>query len=197
MARPRQFDEDAVLGAVRDQFWDAGYAATSLQDLMRVSGLGKGSLYAAFGDKHELFLRVLRRYVASLEQVVRDVIDAAPRAIDGLRAFVAMPVGDPEGRAARRGCLLANSTTELASADPAVAAEAQRTYEGIIEVLGEAVRRAQSEGDLSASVDPDDVARALLATQQGLTYMGRAGMDVGTLKATADSLATQLLPEVR
>jgi TetR/AcrR family transcriptional repressor of nem operon len=197
MARPRQFDEDAVLGAVCDKFWDAGYAATSLQDLMRVSGLGKGSLYAAFGDKHELFLRVLRRYVASLEQAVRGVVDSAPRAIDGLRAFVAMPVGDPGGRAARRGCLLANSTTELASADPAVAAEAQRTYEGIIEVLGEAVRRAQSEGDLSASVDPDGVARALLATQQGLTYMGRAGMDVGTLAATADSLATQLLPEVR
>lgn len=196
MARPRQFDEDAVLCAVRDQFWDAGYAATSLQDLMRVSGLGKGSLYAAFGDKHQLFLRVLRRYVASLDHSVRGSIDSAPRAVDALRSFVQMPVGDPAGRAARRGCLLANSTTELASADPVVAAEARRAYEGITAALTEGVRRAQVEGDVSASVDPVGVARALLAAQQGLTFMGRAGTDVETLAATARSLTTRLLPTV-
>ncbi|TQL68401.1 TetR family transcriptional regulator [Nocardioides albertanoniae] len=194
MARPRQFDEDTVLRSVCDQFWDAGYAATSLQDLMRVSGLGKGSLYAAFGDKHELFLRVLRLYVASLDHAVRGVIDSAPRAVDALRSFVMMPVDDPTGGAARRGCLLANSATELASADPAVAAEARRAYEGITAVLTEGVRRAQVEGDLSASADPVSLARALLTTQQGLTFMGRTGMDAETLEATAHSLAAQLLP---
>ncbi len=193
MARPRQFDEETVLRAVCDQFWDAGYAATSLQDLMRVTGLGKGSLYAAFGDKHELFLRVLRGYVASLDHAVRGSIDSAPRAVDALRSFVMMPVGDPAGRAARRGCLLANSTTELASSDPTVATEARRAYEGITEVLTEGVRRAQVEGDLNASIDPVSVARALLAAQQGLTFMGRTGMDVETLAATAHSLADQLL----
>ncbi|MCF8610217.1 TetR/AcrR family transcriptional regulator [Gordonia sp. HY285] len=194
MARPRQFDEETVLRAVCDQFWDAGYAATSLQDLMRVTRLGKGSLYAAFGDKHALFLRVLHRYVASLDHAVRGSIDSAPRAVDALHSFVMMPVGDPAGRVARRGCLLANSTTELASTDPTVAAEARRTYEGITVVLAEGVRRAQVEGDLTASVDPVSVARALLAAQQGLTFMGRTGMDVETLAATAHSLAAQILP---
>ncbi|MFD6447669.1 TetR/AcrR family transcriptional regulator [Promicromonospora sp. NPDC060204] len=194
MARPRQFDEDEVLRAVCDQFWDAGYAATSLQDLMRVSGLGKGSLYAAFGDKHELFLRVLRRYVASLDRAVRRSIDSAPSALEGLRSFVMMPVGDPEGVAARRGCLLANSTTELAAVDPTVAAEARRAYEETTTTLAEAVRRAQAEGDVGATIDPVGTARALLAAQQGLTFMGRTGMDVVTLAATARSLADQLLP---
>ncbi|MBA8807754.1 TetR/AcrR family transcriptional regulator [Promicromonospora sukumoe] len=194
MARPRQFDEEAVLRAVCDQFWDAGYAATSLQDLMRVSGLGKGSIYAAFGDKHELFLRVLRRYVASLERTLRRSVDLTPRALDALRFFVMMPVGDPEGVAARRGCLLANSTTELASADPVVAAEARQAYEGMTAVLADGVRSAQAQGDLSPSADPVGTARALLAAQQGLTFMGRTGMDVGTLAATARSLAAQLLP---
>jgi TetR/AcrR family transcriptional repressor of nem operon len=194
MARPRQFDEETVLRAVCDQFWDAGYAATSLQDLMQVTRLGKGSLYAAFGDKHELFLRVLHRYAASLNHAVRESIDSAPRAVDALRSFVMMPVGDPTGRAARRGCLLANSTTELAATDPTVAAEARRTYEGITAVLAEGVRRAQIEGDLSGSAGPVSVARALLAAQQGLTFMGRTGMDVETLAATAHSLAAQFLP---
>lgn len=192
--RPRQFDEDTVLRAACDQFWDAGYRATSLQDLMRVSNLGKGSLYAAFGDKHELFLRVLRRYVASLDRTLRRSIDSAPRAVEALRSFVMMPAGDTDGMAARRGCLLANSTTELAAADPAVAAEARQAYEGMTAVLADGVRSAQAQGDLSASADPVGTARALLAAQQGLTFMGRTGMDVETLAATARSLAAELLP---
>ncbi|WP_454855143.1 TetR/AcrR family transcriptional regulator [Promicromonospora soli] len=194
MARPRQFDEDAVLRAVCDQFWNAGYAATSMQDLMRVSGLGKGSLYAAFGDKHQLFLKALRRYVESLDRGLRSSFDSAPRAVDALRSFLMSPVGDPEGVAARRGCLLANSTTELASADPVVAAEARQAYEGTTAIVAECVARAQAEGDLPGTADPVGTARALLAAQQGLTFMGRSGMDVETLAATARSLAAQLLP---
>lgn len=194
MARPRQFDEDAVLRAVCDQFWDAGYAATSLQDLMRVSGLGKGSLYAAFGDKHELFLRVLRRYVDSIDRALRRSVESAPSAVDALRSFVTGSVGDPDGVSARRGCLLANSTAELASADPAVVAVAREAYEGTTAVLAECVARAQADGDLPASADPVGTARALLAAQQGVTYLGRTGMDVETLAATARSLADQLLP---
>jgi AcrR family transcriptional regulator len=194
MARPRQFDEDTVLRAVCDQFWDAGYAATSLQDLMRVSGLGKGSLYAAFGDKHELFLRVLRRYAAANDATLRRLVDSAPRAVDALRSFLMSPVGDPEGVSARRGCLLANSTAELASADPVVAAEARAVYEGTTALLAECVAQAQAEGDLPGSADPIGTARALLAAQQGLTFMGRSGLDIETLAATARSLAAQLLP---
>jgi AcrR family transcriptional regulator len=194
MARPRQFDEDAVLNAVTDQFRDAGYAATSLQDLMRVTGLGKGSLYAAFGDKHELFLRVLRRYMKSIDLGLRRSLDTAPRAIDALRSFVLSPVGDPDGVSARRGCLLANTTTELASADHVVVEEARQSYERATALLAEGVERAQAEGDLPVSADPVGTARALLAAQQGVTYMGRTGMDIETLAVTARSLADQLLP---
>lgn len=194
MARPRQFDEDAVLNAVTDQFRDAGYAATSLQDLMRVTGLGKGSLYAAFGDKHELFLRVLRRYMESIDLGLRRSLDTTPRAIDALRSFVLSPVGDPDGVSARRGCLLANTTTELASADHVVVEEARQSYERATALLAGGVERAQAEGDLPAAADPVGTARALLAAQQGVTYMGRAGMDIETLAATARSLADQLLP---
>ena len=79
MARPRQFDEKRVLRAVRDQFWDAGYAASSLEDLMRVSGLGKGSLYAASGDKRQLFLRALRSYTDATHGYLREMLDSAVR----------------------------------------------------------------------------------------------------------------------
>jgi len=194
MARPRQFDEEDVLRSVGDQFWDAGYAATSLQDLMRVSGLGKGSLYAAFGDKHELFLRALRRYSTISAGVLHEVLGSAPSAVDALWAFLMAPVGDPDGAAARRGCFLANSTCELATADPEVRAEARRVYEAITDAVAACVARAQAEGDLPGRMDPVETSRALLAAQQGLVFMGRSGMDVDTLEATARSLAAKLLP---
>jgi AcrR family transcriptional regulator len=191
MARPRQFDERKVLHAVREQFWNAGYAATSLEDLMRVSGLGKGSLYAAFGDKHQLFLKALRSYNDANDAALRKVLEASPRAIDGLRRFLMAPVSDPKG--ARRGCFMGNSTGELAAADPDVVQEACRTYDGAAAVLAESVLRAQEEGDIAADADPLDTARALLTAQQGITYMGRAGMDIETLTRTAGTLTDRLL----
>jgi TetR/AcrR family transcriptional regulator, transcriptional repressor for nem operon len=192
MARPRQFDEERVLHAVRDQFWDAGYAATSLEDLLRVTGLGKGSLYGAFGDKRRLFLRALRSYTDASHGYLREMLDSTPRALDALRTFVMAPVSDAGG--ARRGCLMANSTCELATADPDVLTEARRTYEATTALVAECVVRAQDEGDVPADADPIETARALLATQQGLVFMGRTGMDIGTLTATARSLVDQLLP---
>ena len=62
MARPRKFVEDQVIEAARDQFWGHGYAGTSLDDLVAVTGLGRGSLYGAFGDKHTIFMRALDEY---------------------------------------------------------------------------------------------------------------------------------------
>jgi TetR/AcrR family transcriptional repressor of nem operon len=194
MARPRQFDEQRVLRAVREQFWNAGYAATSLEDLMRVSGLGKGSLYAAFGDKHQLFLRALRSYNEANDSALREKLESAPRALEALRAFVMAPVRDSSGVAAQRGCFMANSTYELAAADPELLVEARRTYEATIATVAECVARAQGEGDVPPDADPIQTARALLAAQQGTVFMGRTGMDITTLTATARSLTAQLLP---
>jgi TetR/AcrR family transcriptional regulator, transcriptional repressor for nem operon len=195
MARPRTFDEEQVLTAVREQFWNAGYAATSLEDLMRVSGLGKGSLYAAFGDKRQLFLRALRSYTDHIHGYLRETLAAAPRALDALRVLLEAPVDDTAGAVPRRGCLMANSAYELGHADPEVLDHAHRTYETSTALIGECVARAQREGDLPVGTDPIALARALLAAQQGLVFMSRTGLDTATLTATARSLAAQLLPD--
>ena len=76
MARPRGFDERQVLQAARDEFWSCGYAATSIDDVVAVTGLGKGSLYGAFGDKHALFLRVFDDYCT-------DAVNAARQSLTG------------------------------------------------------------------------------------------------------------------
>lgn len=183
-----------MLLAVRDEFWDKGYAATSMDDLLRVSGLGKGSLYGAFGDKRSLFLRVLRDYDDVNLRVLRERLVSAARGIDVVREFVLGLTGDTTGAVARRGCLLANSNAELAASTPDVAAEARRSYDAITAVLTEALERARSEGDIDPDIDPSETARAALVAQLGLIALGRTGMDVGVLAVTAESALARLLP---
>jgi AcrR family transcriptional regulator len=191
VARPRKFEEQDVLRDVRDQFWAAGYGATSLDDLTRVSGLGKGSLYGAFGDKHKLFLRTLDDYVTDSCAALRQNLEESERAVDGLRAFLLAGA-----LSLRQGCYLANSTTELAAADPAVAERAREAYERIAGLVAATVRRAQREADLPAEIEPAAFARTLQAAQQGIVYMGRSGMPAQQLAEVAEDLADRLLAPV-
>ncbi|HEX7304668.1 TetR/AcrR family transcriptional regulator [Lentzea sp.] len=194
MPRPRQFDEDRVLSAVRSTFWDKGYAGTSLEDLMSASGLGKGSLYGAFGDKQSLFLRVLREYDDANDRMLRGWLDEADRGIDVVREFVIGSFRDPSGEYARRGCLLANAAMELSASTAEVAAEARRSYAATSAVLADAIRRAQREGDAAARLDPDLTAQAVLAGQLGLVVLGRIGQDPAALTLMAEALLTGLIP---
>jgi TetR/AcrR family transcriptional repressor of nem operon len=193
MARPRQFDEATVLAAVRDQFWTTGYAATSLHDLLRVTGLGKGSLYAAFGDKRQLYLRVLGDYVKATHGALRALLDGSPRAIDGLRRYLTAPAEDPSGAGALRGCFLVNGTSELAAADADVLSLSRNAFAERTNILAEAVARAQREGDFSTDTDPQQAARAIVTAQQGIVFMGRTGLDVTELRSVAETLAARIL----
>lgn len=195
MPRPRQFDEERVLAAVQAAFWDNGYAGTSLEDLLAASGLGKGSLYGAFGDKRSLFLRVLREYDEANDRMLRTWLERADRAVDVIRGFVTGPVRDPGGEQARRGCLLANTAMELAVSTSEVAAEARRSYAATTSVLADAIRRGQREGDIAPHVDPDGAAHAVLAGQLGLIVLGRIGQDPAALLSMAETLLNGLLPK--
>ena len=194
MPRPRQFDEHQVLSAVQAAFWDNGYAGTSLEDLLAATGLGKGSLYGAFGDKRRLFLRVLREYDEANDRMLRARLAEAERGVDVIRDFVLGPLRDPSGAPARRGCLLANTAMELAASAPEVAVEARRSYDATTAVLADAVRRAQRENDVTSRIDPWQTAHAVLAGQLGLMILGRAGQDSITLQAVAETLLATLLP---
>nr|WP_218891281.1 TetR/AcrR family transcriptional regulator [Actinomycetospora corticicola] len=182
------------MSSVQATFWDQGYAGTSLEDLLAASGLGKGSLYGAFGDKRSLFLRVLRDYDDANDRMLRARLEQADRAVEVVRDFVTGPMGDPDGVEARRGCLLANTAMELSATMPEAAVEARRSYAATTARLAEAIRRAQLEGDVAPHVDPDEAAPAVLAGQLGLLVLGRTGQDPAALSAMAETLLRGLLP---
>ena len=129
MPRPRQFDEDTVVAAARDRFWRGGYAATSVDDLTAATGLGKGSLYGAFGDKRGLFLRALDDYIGSaLDSVRGQLRDPTYSAYDRLTRHIRAQAKALAADKALRGCMMAKSAAELSATDDTVEHAVERGY---------------------------------------------------------------------
>jgi len=173
MGRPREFERDTVLRQACDVFWARGYAATSVDDLTRAMGIGRGSLYHEFGDKHALFVEALDGYCAERLSQLTQVLETAPSVRAGisglLRGIVAMLWSAPLGR----GCLLVNSTTELAAADPDVAARSAAAFERVAQVLATALERGKHSGELAACLDVRATARYLASALNGLRLLAK------------------------
>ena len=184
MARPREFDEDAVLDKAMLQFWRHGYEGTSIGDLVAATGIGRQSLYNTFGDKHGVFLRALARYdektaalteplmteAAGLAQV-RDYVDAALRLQRSTRCS---------------GCLIVRSALELGSDDRKVRAATTRTAKRVRAALAHALETSQTRGELSTDRSPDELADYVFATLNGLAALGSTGTQTAQIGRVVD-----------
>ena len=169
-------------------FWSRGYHATALPDLLRATKLSRGSLYAAFGDKHSLFLRALDRYIA--DALARIDVELAPpgEPIDGLRAYLAGYVDRTSGANGRRGCLLVATAMELAGQDVEVGRRVAGFFKAMEAKLADALSRAKMAGQLADGVEPSSAARILVCFVEGLRVVGKTAPARTTSQATADAL---------
>jgi AcrR family transcriptional regulator len=186
MGRPRKFDMDEALTAVREEFWRHGYAGTSVDRLLEATSLGKGSFYAAFGDKRTLFLRVLHDYATARVATMRDLHRGSRKAIEALQATLG-PAPRP------RGCFLVNCTAELSPQDADVVAIARTTFGAFEDILTETIQRAVAEGDLPGTTRPRALASVLLAAKQGLEFLRRTGLDDAAVESVRRNVARNLL----
>jgi TetR/AcrR family transcriptional repressor of nem operon len=184
MGRPRQFDEDAVLAALEATFHERGYHATALSDLVAVSGLHKGSLYGAFGDKHTLFLVVLRRYAARRMLLLDADLEAAATPGDGIRTYLLRQAREAVGG---RGCLLANSALELLPGDDEVKSIVSRQQRLVQERLAGALDSAWAEHATAGGRSSDTMARYLFAMIEGLWELGRTTRDAASLEGIVEA----------
>jgi TetR/AcrR family transcriptional regulator, transcriptional repressor for nem operon len=186
--RPRSFDVDAAVERAMGVFWSRGYHATALPDLLRATKLSRGSLYAAFGDKHSLFLRALDRYIA--DAVTRMDVELAPRRepIDALRAYLAGYVDRTSGANGRRGCLLVATAMELAGQDAEIGRRVAGFFRAMEARLADALSRAKVAGKLADGVDPASAAKILVCFVEGLRVVGKTAPARATSQANADAL---------
>jgi TetR/AcrR family transcriptional repressor of nem operon len=182
VARTKEFEPLAALDAATELFWRKGYEAASMRELLDAMGIGRGSFYDTFGDKHTLFLSALDRFQEVRTSWVEDVLrgegldgveEVFRRSLDGLFQF------QP-----RRGCLLANSAVELAPHDPEVAARISDYIRRTEDAFEGALARARDRGEIHSDSDPRALARFLVNTLHGLRVLARAGADRETLEDT-------------
>lgn len=192
MARPRKFDEAQVVRAARDQFWLSGYAGTTLDDLEEATGLRRGSLYGAFGDKHTLFMRAFEDYCADATAGVQEDLRSPGPAYERLVAHIRSTVESAATDVDKRGCLLAKGTAELASQDADVADRARATFIALHRAFTECVTDAQRQGDLDPTADPERVAGVVLTVLRGVEAIGKAGVDPDLLRSIGDQAVASL-----
>jgi TetR/AcrR family transcriptional repressor of nem operon len=192
VGRPRLFDPDGAVASALSLFWKRGYGATTPADLLDAIGIGKGSFYNAFGSKHALFEKALRRYgddrVAGLAAAFAKTGPVRQR-IRGYFEQLATPANEA---ALRRGCFAANTAAELGRGDPAAMKVVRSTFERMERVLEETVVEGQQRGELDGALDAKALASLLLATLVGITVLARADSPRARTKRIAQAVADLL-----
>jgi AcrR family transcriptional regulator len=195
MARPPSYDRDEVVHAAERQFRTTGYNGTTVDDISTATGLGRGSLYAAFGDKHGLFLHALEAYFTRLAQSVTEALSGPDDgALERLHQFLlaavdGVPFGSDAPAAEDRAatvCLSGKTALELGTADPDAARKVNAGLDVVEAALAACVRAAQRNGDLDPDADPDELAWLVLTIIRGLDVIGAAGRNSRCLTSIAE-----------
>ncbi|MBP1153017.1 MULTISPECIES: TetR/AcrR family transcriptional regulator [Methylocaldum] len=173
MARPREFDYEHVLDKAVETFWSKGYEATSIQDLVDATGLHRGSLYAAFGNKQALFLEVLDRYNHVVVQRLLELLDSEPSGKSAIRFFFATVIEHILTAGPLRGCLVTNSAVERGLSCPDTAAKVGGCLERLEQGFRRTLERMRKAGELREEADIRALSRYLTSVLQGLLVIGK------------------------
>ena len=196
MGRPRSFDTATALRTIEERFRATGYAGTSLDDVAAATGLGRGSIYAAFGDKHELFMRTLEEFCQRNEAHIAAVLDGPDEtAVSRLHAFLlgAAQVGD--GGPVPK-CMATKFAVELNDQDPEAQERVAQSFSVIHRRVRDCVLAAQRHGDVDPSADADVVAGLVYTTTRGLDVLASVGQTAQELEPIAEA-AFHSLPLTR
>jgi len=170
----KKFKNDKVLEKAMHAFWARGYEATSIQDLTSCMGINRGSIYAAFKDKRNLFLLALEYYETNCRRAFLADLkrDHSPReAITTLfNEIVDTALSDKK----RSGCLLVNTATEMSAHDEKIAEAVAKGLSETEDFFHQLIERGKSGGEIPSHVDAEEAASALLGLLTGLRVLARS-----------------------
>lgn len=188
MARTKAFDETEVIDRALAMFWQQGYEATSVRDLLSHAGISSSSLYATFGDKHELFCAALDRYRAlEREQFAAILADsqAIRPTLNDLYATLIDTLLLDDGS---RGSFTLNAAIELGGRDLPVLDRLRHHFDDVCGMLASRLAEAQARGEINAVTPAADLARYLLFGLYSLATMARIYPDRELLEGMAGML---------
>jgi TetR/AcrR family transcriptional repressor of nem operon len=190
--RPRTFDEDTVLERAMHVFWKKGYERAGISDLEEATGLGRQSLYGAFGDKRTLFFRVVDFYFANvLRPGLVDVLDAAGSGRENIERVLVMWEALATS-ADFHGCLVGNAASHIEAHDEEMAELLRRKLRLLEDAFTRALRRAVDAGEVRPDLDARGTARALLTLSQGLSVIAQVRKEPAFVRGVVQAAQTLL-----
>ena len=191
MARPREFNEYQVIENLMTVFWDKGYEATTMQDLVKASGLLKGSLYGAFGDKQALYLAALKHYDRTRIQAGIDMLNGEGSVRQKIARLFDNVIESTKRGLFAGGCLLCNASLEKAVSDKQVKAEVKTTIRRLKVAIMDALKAGNVNEDQAASL-----AAFIVSAYFGTRVLAKGGAPAAMIGDTRDH-CLQLLPRAR
>jgi len=194
MARPREFNEEAVLDAAVQCFWAHGYEATSVRDLIEKTGITGASLYNAFGDKRALYQRALDHYVEdSVLDRIRRCEALAPR--EAIGAFFAEIVRRSLDDHQHKGCMLVNAALDVMPSDPGFQRILAAVLIRVEEFFLARIEAGQVDRTITRSLAAKTLARHLLGVLMGVRVLARVRPEKALLEGVVSG-ALALLDRV-
>ncbi|MEC4018736.1 TetR/AcrR family transcriptional regulator [Streptomyces sp. H27-D2] len=192
MARTKEFDPDAALQSALELFWQRGFEATSMSDLVQHLGIARASIYGTFGSKHELYAKALERYGEQRDTSLLEELSRPGPALPAVRAVVRRFADEAACDDLRRGCFVTNTAVELAPRDRELTRRVEASWDSVETALTSALMRARAQGELPEERDPRALARLLLVLMQGIRVVGKATRDPARLRDAATQALTLL-----
>lgn len=188
----KKFNPNDVIRLAMETFWARGYDATSMQDLVDVTGVNRASLYATYGDKRDLFLASLKNYDEAVRQRLMSELSARFPPDEAIRRLFLAFADQLQEPGRNWGCFLTNTALELAPHDRdigSVVASAQMDLELFFK---EQIKSGQESGEFSPSLNVEQAAQGVLASMLGFLVLVRSRPDQKLLKSIVDGVIAAL-----
>ncbi|MBP1311870.1 TetR/AcrR family transcriptional repressor of nem operon [Paenibacillus sp. 1182] len=192
MGRIREFDEEKVLDAAMQIFWEKGYEATSLSDLTSRMEIQRPSIYSTFGGKKELFEAALRKYMMSRASLIRTKLQSIPSVKEAFRTFFEDVVEEEYAENPRKGCFCINTMVELAPHDEKFEVLTREHQMYLSVIFQETIERGIQSGELEVRLDAKAVSQALVVSLIGMTVMIKSRPERSFINNTIEVTLTLL-----
>lgn len=176
MARPKQFDRGQALVKAMYTFWEKGYAATSVPDLLQSMGISRSSLYETFTDKHSLFVEALEHYEKTGEQRF-NLLEQASSAKDGLQQFFAHHISMALDSESPGGCFVTNSAISFDLMDQKMRQVISDSFERLNQALLDLLEKAKKSGEIAPDRDLHSLVSLFQSIIHGINVMAKVNKD--------------------
>jgi len=190
--RPREFEPDEFLNAAMHCFWQKGYRATSLADLMQQTGLASASIYKLYPDKKAIFLAALKHYMdQGFARRSQRAAELTPES--ALRETLEFGVTLSTGAVGEKGCFSIAAATEMLPGDADVMALVKYKFRDIISWLSLVLSNGQKSGVFRQDKDAEVMAECLFMMLEGMRVYGKIQPDREMLSKTVEFIISTVL----